>query len=374
MRRLRRIFWLGLKEAVSLRRDPVMLALLIWAFSFAIIVEATGGSTSVNNASIGFVDEDGSSLSRNLAEAFFPPEFQPVTYLDAEEIDDAMDRGELLFVVVVPPRFEADIRAGRAPEIQVLIDATAMEQAGIGQRYVTTILDQEIERFALRRDLGEVPSVALIVRSAFNPNRDAVAFQGVVSLVNKITIMMMLLAGAAVMREREHGTIEHLLALPLDPLDIAAAKIFANSVIVLLATVLAMLLIVDLLLGVEIAGSRALFLVGTSLYLFSAAALGLFLAMLARSMAQFALLTILAIMAVQFLSGGETPVEGQPGWLQHLTLLLPSRHFISFGQAVVFKGAGPASIWLELMAMVGLGLALLAVSLLLFRSVITTDR
>lgn len=374
MRRLRRIFWLGLKETISLRRDRVMLALLIYSFSAALLLEATGTSTSVNNASIGFVDEDGSALSRGLADAFYPPEFQRADYLEAEAIDAAMDGGRYLFIVVVPPRFEADLRAGRAPEIQVLIDATAMEQAGIGHGYITRILAGEITRFALRRDLADPPAVDLVTHSAFNPNRDTVRFQSVVSLINNITIMTMVLSGAAVMREREHGTIEHLLAMPLAPFDIAVAKILANGAMVLAAATVSMLVIVEGVLDVAIAGSRLLFLLGASLYLFSAAALGVFLSTVAQSMAQYALLTILSIMTIQFLSGGETPVEAQPEWLQGATLLLPSRHFIASSQAILFKGAGLASIWMELAAIALLGLGLLAGSLMLFRHAIATDR
>lgn len=374
MSRLQRIFWLGLKETISLRRDTVMLALLIYSFSAAIVMEATGTSTSVNNASIGFVDEDGSMLSRSLVNAFLPPEFQKPDYLAAEEIDAAMDGGHYLFIVVVPPAFEADLRDGRAPAIQVLIDATAMEQAGIGHSYITNILTTEIARYALRRDGTGRAAVDLVTHSAFNPNRDTVRFQSVVSLIGHLTIMTMVLTGAAVMRERERGTIEHLLAMPLAPFDIAAAKILANAAMVLTAAMLSMLVIVEGILDVEIAGSRLLFVLGAGLYLFSAASLGVFLSTVARSMAQFALLAILSIMAIQFLSGGETPVEGQPEWLQASTLLLASRHFIAASQAIIFKGAGLASIWPELAAIVVLGLALLMASLMLFRRSVASDR
>ena len=374
MERIRRIFWLGLKESVSLRRDSVMLALLIYSFSLAIVMDATGTSTSVNNASIGFVDEDGSALSRSLANAFFPPEFQPPVYLQAEQIDAAMDGGQYLFVVVVPPGFEADVRDGRSPAVQVLIDATAMEQAGIGQRYITSILETEVARFALRRDPEARPSVALVTHSAFNPNRDTVHFLGVLSLITQLTTMTMILTGAAVMRERERGTIEHLLAMPLGPFDIVMAKVLANATIVLATAMVSMLLVVESTLGVVIAGSRILFFLAAGLYLFSAAALGVFLATVARSMAQFALLVILAIMAIIFLSGGEAPVEGQPQWLEHATRILASRQFITAAQAIVFKGAGLDAVWGQLAAMALMGVALLQGSLVLFRRAVSTDR
>lgn len=367
MQRLACIFWLGLKEMTSLRRDWVMMALLVWSFSLSPIMEATGVASSVNNASIAFADEDDSPLSRVLAEAFFPPEFQPVVQIEPGSGAALMDSGRFLFVVSVPPGFEKDVRAGRAPEIQVLIDATAMEQAGIGANYITSILAAEIRRFAIGADILDPPLVSIILRSAFNPNRDTVRFAGIVALIGQIMWLTTILTGAAMIREREHGTIEHLLAMPLAPLDIAMAKIWANAAVVLVAAGLSLAFVMQGMLGITIAGSKSLFLAGTALFLFTATALGVFLATLARSMAQFALLVMLVILPMLMLSGGETPIEGQPDWLQAGTLFLPSRHYMAASQAIVFKGAGLQTVWPELVWMALLGAALLSMSLVLFR-------
>ena len=139
----------------------------------------------------------------------------------------------------------------------------------------------------------------------------------------------MVLTGAALIREREHGTIEHLLTLPLTPFEIAISKVWANGLVILLVVTASIVLVVRTLLDVPIAGSLPLFLVGVVLYLFFATALGLYLGTVARSMAQFALLIILVVIVLQLLSGGSTPVESQPLWMQRLTLLLPSRHFVA---------------------------------------------
>lgn len=367
MQRLSCIFWLGLKEIMSLRRDWVMMALLVWSFTLAPIMEATGVASSVNNASIAFADEDNSHLSRALAAAFFPPEFQPVVQIAPGTGAAQMDAGQFLFVVAVPPGFEKDVRAGRSPEIQVMIDATAMEQAGIGARYITNILGGEIRRFAIGANLLEPTPIEVILRSAFNPNRDTVRFAGIVALIGQIMWLTTILTGAAMIREREHGTIEHLLAMPIAPFEIAAAKIWANAAVVLVAAGLSLTVVMQGSLGISIAGSKALFLLGTALFLFTATALGVFLATLARSMAQFALLVMLIVLPMLMLSGGETPIEGQPDWLQIGTLILPSRHYMSASQAIVFKGAGFDSVWPDFAWMSLLGIALLAISLVLFR-------
>lgn len=373
MRRLSCIFWLGLKEMVSLRRDWVMMALLVWSFTLSPVMEATGVANSVNNASIAFADEDNSPLSRTLATAFFPPEFQPVVQIVPGTGAALMDSGEFLFVVAVPPGFEKDIRAGRSPEIQVLIDATAMEQAGIGATYIVNILSAEVGRFAVGADLVDAPRIDVIRRSAFNPNRDTVRFAGIVALIGQIMWLTTILTGAAMIREREHGTIEHLLAMPLTPFDIAVAKIWANAAVVLVAAIFSLIFVMQGILGISIAGSKTLFLAGTALFLFTATALGVFLATLARSMAQFALLVMLTILPMLMLSGGETPVEGQPEWLQVGTLILPSRHYMSASQAIVFKGASMEIVWPEFLSMAFLGLGLLVISLLLFRRSVAQD-
>lgn len=373
MQRLSCIIWLGLKEMMSLRRDWVMMALLVWSFTLAPVMEATGVASSVNNASIAFADEDNSPLSRGLASAFFPPEFQPVVQITPGTGPAEMDAGRFLFVVAVPPGFERDVLARRTPEIQVLIDATAMEQAGIGANYISNILITEINRFAIGADIIEPPAIDLILRSAFNPNRDTVRFAGIVALIGQIMWLTTILTGAAMIREREHGTIEHLLAMPLAPLDIALAKIWANAAVVLVAAGLSLVFVMDEVLGVTIAGSMVLFLLATALFLFTATALGVFLATLSRSMAQFALLVMLIVLPMLMLSGGETPIEGQPPWLQVGTILLPSRHYMTASQAIAFKGAGFDAIWPELLWMALLGAALLAGSLLLFRRSVSQD-
>lgn len=367
MRRLSCIFWLGLKEIMSLRRDWIMMALLVWSFTLAPVMEATGVATSVNNASIAFEDEDESPLSRKLATAFFPPEFKPVVQIPPGSGAAEMDAGKYLFVVAVPPGFEKNLLAARTPEIQVLIDATAMEQAGIGANYISSILGDEIRKAVSGTALATQPAVDIILRSAFNPNRDTVRFAGMVALIGQIMWLTTILTGAAMIREREHGTIEHLLAMPIGPFDIAVAKIWANAAVVMAATGLSLIFVMQGVLGVRIAGSISLFLLGTALFLFTATALGVFLATIARSMAQFALMVMLTVLPMLMLSGGETPVEGQPEWLQAATILLPSRHYMAASQGIVFKGAGFGTVWPEFLWMAVLGVLLLVMSLGLFR-------
>lgn len=374
MTSLLNILWLGLKELRSLLSDYVMVLFVIYAFTMAIYVQATGTSNEVNNASIAFVDEDGSALSKELINSFYPPRFQLPEVIQAREVEDAMDRGRFMFVVVIPQQFENDLRADRNPEIQLSIDATAMQQAGIGAGYIKNIINDRVSSFMKRTDDSNEPSVRLVVRKLFNPNGISSWFTSVVAIINQITLLTVVLTGAAVIREREHGTLEHLLVMPLNSNEIALAKVWANGLVILIATAASLYFVVIRALEVPFAGSFALWFAGVILYLFFATALGIFLGTISRTMAQFALLIILVIVVLQMLSGGSTPVESQPIWLQYMSFFLPSRHFVSFSQIIIYRGGGFNAVWSQFLVVAAIGLGFFYYSLKLFRKSISVSK
>jgi ABC-2 type transport system permease protein len=371
---LSNIFWLGLKEIRSLLSDKVMVLFVVYAFTLAIQVQATGTSSEVNNASIAFVDEDQSALSKEIFNAFYPPRFQFPQYVDASQVQDAMDRGRYMFVVSIPPRFERDLRSGRNPAVQVNIDATAMQQAGIGAGYIRTIVTDRVSSFLKRTEEEGNKPVQLIVRRLFNPNAVSSWFKSVVAIINQISLLTVILTGAAVIREREHGTLEHLLVMPLTAFEIAMAKVWANSLVILIATAGSLFLIVQTLLKVPFAGSIPLWFFGVVLYLFFATALGIYLGTVSRTMAQFALLIILVIVVLMLLSGGSTPVESMPKWLQVLTYFLPARHFVSFSQVIIYRGGGLEAVWRQFTMVTVVGLTFFVYSLSLFRKSIAVTK
>jgi ABC-2 type transport system permease protein len=368
------IFWLGVKEIRSLVSDAVMVLFVVYAFTLAIYMQATGTSSEVNNASIAFVDEDGSALSKELFNAFYPPRFKFPQLIGPADAQAEMDRGNLMFVVVVPPMFEHDLLAGRNPAIQVNIDATAMQQAGIGAGYIRSIITDRVSSFLKREEVTPEPPVKLVIRKLFNPNSTSSWFKSVVAIINQISLLTVVLTGAAVIREREHGTLEHLLVMPLRAFEIAMAKVWANGLVILLATAASLFLVVHLALKVPFAGSVLLWFVGVVLYLFFATALGMYLGTTSRSMAQFALLIILVIVVLMLLSGGSTPVESQPRWLQYLTYLLPARHFVSFSQVIIYRGGGLTAVWRQFLMVTGVGLAFFVYSLTLFRKSVAVTK
>ncbi|MCL6609704.1 MAG: ABC transporter permease, partial [Geminicoccaceae bacterium] len=207
-------------------------------------------------------------------------------------------------------------------------------------------------------------------RAHFNPNLEAGRFLAVTQLVNNLTILAIVLAGAAVIREREHGTLEHLLTLPLGPFEVVAAKVWANGLLVLAAALFSLQAVVRGVLGVPIAGSLPLFALGAGIYLLAVTALGVMLSTVATTMPRFGLLSIPVFVILNLLSGGFTPLESMPRWLQLLMQLSPTTHLVAFAQGVLFRGAGLEILWPRLLAMAAIGSAFAGFALLRFRRTI----
>ena len=368
---LANIFRLVIKELRSIRADPTMLILVVYAFSISVNTVATGAVTEATNLSVGIVDEDDSTLSRQLAEALVPPTFQRPVHIQATDIDREMDHGNLLFVVEIPPNFEADIRAGRKTSLQINVDATAAAQAGNGASYLKTSISNEVQSFIAGQEGARTFPINLVVRARFNPNLKTAWFSAMTQVINQITLLTVILTGAALIREREQGTVEHLLVMPVVPTEIMLAKMCANGLVILVAALLSLRFVVHSWIGAPINGSMLLFLVGAAIYALVVAALGILLGTLSTTMGQFGLLAMPVMMVTQLLSGSSTPMESMPVWLQYLMQTIsPTPHFVAFAQAVLFRGADITIVWRPLVAMLIIGSGYFVVARSRFRSVI----
>ena len=368
------IYRLIIKELRSILADPMMLVLVAYTFTIAVYTVATGASTEAKDLTVGVVDEDDSDLSHRLLDALNPPLFKRAVLINADEIDSNMNDGRLMFVLEIPSSFESKLLAGRDASLQLNVDATAMAQAGNGAVYIQTIIAQEIAKFQAGREGATSPPVNVVIRAKFNPNLYAYWFSSVMQVVNSITMLAVILTGAALIREREQGTVEHLLVMPVVPAEIMLSKIIANGLVILIAAGLSLALVVQWLLKVPIAGSLALFLAGATLYALTVAALGILLGTIATTMGQFALLAAPVLLVMQLLSGGATPMESMPVWLQHvMRVISPTPHFVAFSQAVLYRGADLSIVWPDLVAMAVIGSIYFAFALSRFRRVIFGD-
>jgi len=368
MRWLKNVAYLGGKELRSLGRDPVLLILICYLFTIALYIVSKGVKIEVSNASIAVVDEDRSQLSRAIRHSFMLPYFKKPILIKLDEVDSGMDLGKFTFVLDIPENFQADVLAGRIPSIQLNVDATAMTLAGNGAAYVHNIVMREVTRFLTRSESGSNLPLSVVIRTKYNPNLHSSWFLSINQIINSVTILMIILSGAAVIREREHGTIEHLLVMPLTPSEIMAAKIWSNGLVVVAATIASLYVIVNGAMAVPINGSILLFASGTALYTLAVAALGITLATIARTLPQFVLLAIPTMMIMIILSGSITPLENMPLFLRTSIQVLPSPHFVKFAQAVLSRGAGFMIVWPHLLAIAGIGVVFLVFALMRFRA------
>jgi len=365
------MYRLGVKELWSLAREPVMLVLIAYTFTVAIYIAATAMPETLHKAPIAIVDEDGSPLSARVAMAFFPPHFKAPVMIPLTGIDPGMDAGDYTFALDIPPDFQRDVLAGRSPVIQLNVDATRMSQAFTGSSYIQQMVLGEVNEFVQRIRGSAAPPVDLALRARFNPNLEQSWFGGLMEIINNVTMLSIILTGAALIREREHGTLEHLLVMPVTPFEIMLAKVWSMGLVVLLAAAIALVLVVEGLLRVPIEGSVALFLAGAALHLFATTSLGIFMATLARSMPQFGMLAVLILLPLQLLSGNATPRESMPQFIQIVMQAAPTTHFVSLSQAVLFRGAGLSVVWPQFLALVVIGAVLFAFSLNRFRRTIS---
>jgi ABC-2 type transport system permease protein len=306
-----------------------------------------------------------------VASAFVPPHFTPPAMVTREQADAGMDRGDYTFVLDIPPRFQRDVLGGRPTEIQLNVDATRMTQAFSGSGYIQQMVNDEISEFVQRYRGVTTPPVDLALRARFNPTLTPVWFGALMQIINSVTMLSIILTGAALIREREHGTIEHLLAMPVTPAEIMLAKIWSMGLVVLAAVALSLFVVVRGALQVPIPGSVLLFLSGSMLNLFATTSMGIFMATVARSMPQFGMLLMLVLLPLQMLSGGSTPRESMPEFVQNLMLVAPTTHFIELSQGVLYRGAGFDVVWPQFLALALIGAVLFALSLSRFRKTIS---
>ncbi|MDE2062896.1 MAG: ABC transporter permease [Bradyrhizobium sp.] len=370
VRWLSNVFRLGVKELASLASDMVLAFFVVYSFSFSIYSEATGITTDVTDAPIAIVDSDHSALSTRIFDALLQPYFRRPVLIDRSAVDPLMDEGRYPFILDIPPHFEADVLRGRNPAVQLNIDATAMTQAAVGGGYVSSIMQQETTNYLHSRGIERQLPVQSVERALFNPNLEGVWYNAIDALMQNLTMLTILLVGAAVIRERERGTIEHLLVMPVRAHEIAAGKIWANALVVIVFGTLSLVIVIENILHVPIEGSIPLFVAGMAIYLYAIASLGILLGTVANTMPQFALLAMPVFLTLNMLSGGPSPLEAMPEPLQVAMQISPAMHFTKFTQAVLCRGAGFELVWPHLVVLFGLGAIFLALALARFRSML----
>jgi len=361
------VFNLGVKELRGLLRDPIMAMLIVYAFSVSIYTASKAMPETLSKATIAIVNEDQSPLSGRISGAFYLPHFVPPHDITTNEMDARMDAGLDTFALDIPPEFQRDLLAGKNPTIQLNVDATRMSQAFSGAGYIQQIVAAEVSEYSDRYRSDTATAVDLVLRARYNPELNPTWFGAVHNVITSITMLSIILTGAALIREKEHGTVEHLLVMPVSALEIMLSKVWSMGFVVLIASSFAITVVVQGALAVPIQGSIPLFLIATVLMLFATTSMGVFLATMAGTMPQFGLLLMLILLPLQVLSGGLTPRESMPQIIQDIMLVAPNTHFTILSQAILFRGAGLSVVWPQLLALLVIGTGLFFLALRRFR-------
>lgn len=364
-----RLFVMTRKELLQLRRDVPLLLFLLYSFSLSIYVSGAGISMQLNNASLLVHDGDHSESSRELIHRFRQPYFRfDGEVQDSKEGVRRLDQGTAMLLLDIPPRFHESI-VGREPvSVQLLVDTTNAPQGLSAAAYASRIVGEfSFDLVASRFGGVQLPAVESAHRVWFNQEQNETWFQSISHILRMITLFAFLLPAAALVREKEHGTVEQLLVSPVTPLQIMLSKVLAMTLVIQAATALAMATVLKPVFGVPVKGSAALFFVMTALYSFTTAGLGLFAATITRNQAQVGMVSLLVISPMLLLSGITTPFEAMPPWVQTLMALSPLRYFVDVTYGILLKGVGLELLWDSVLAMVLLGGTMFGLGMWRFR-------
>ena len=358
----RRLRMMTIKELLQLFRDTVLIFFTVYAFTVDVYLAGSGVSLSLNNAALVVHDADHSFASRELIYRFQQPYFR----LDGEisrpdEGIRLLDSGEAMIVLDIPPQFERSLASGEPVAVQMQIDTTNSVLGFLASSYAAQIVGQygleaAFERSGLGADsLQHSPVIVDDHRVWFNPNQNDAWFMSISELLTVITLFAIMLPAAAMVREKERGTVEQLLVSPLTPLQIMLPKVIAMTLVILAMTGLSLVLVLKGVFDVPLKGSLLLFFAVTALYVFTTAGLGLLIATFTRNMAQAGMMIILILAPMMFLSGAWTPPEAMPAWMSTLMMISPLHYFIDAGYGILLKGAGIELIWESLLGIFILG-------------------
>lgn len=345
------------KELRQLLRDRVLLAFIVYAFSVDIFLAASGVSLQLNRAATVVQDFDQSTASRELISRFVPPYFRVDGQISHDsEAQARLDDGRAMLALTIPPGFQADLQRGQPTAVQLQVDATNSVLGFLASSYASLITSRfGLEQATSASSGAALPVIDNQIRVWFNPNQLDSWFMGITELLNIVTVFSILLPAAAMVREKERGTVEQLLVSPLSPFQIVFPKVLAMTLVIVLGSALALFAVLQLGFAVPVRGSAVLFLLLTALYVFTTAGLGLAAATVARNLAQVGMLSILILAPMIFLSGAWTPPEAMPAWLRALMYLSPMHYYIDAAFGVLLKGQGVLELWRSLLGMTLIG-------------------
>ena len=332
------------KEFLQFWRDPVLLVVVLWAFTFDVYLCARGFSLDIRGFPVAIYDMDRSQQSQSMIDHLHEPRFRQVKMIsDPDEVDELLSTGQALMVVVIDNHFSRRLARGEPAEVQVILDGTNSSSTAQALGEVSAIFSQVSFRHTDSTNSSpRETQLPVIMRSRirFNENMESSWSVGLTELFGVITMVAILLPAAAMVREKEYGTIEQLLVSPLRSWQVTLSKIVPMTLLVVGFTTLSLLAVMGAAFGLYPKGSMGLFLVSTAIYVYACAGLGMLLSTLAKNLSQVILMLTTVLVPIMFLSGTWAPPEAMPPALRWFTHISPLSYYYELGTGIFFRGWG----------------------------------
>jgi drug efflux transport system permease protein len=365
------------KEFIQTFRDIPIVVLVIYTFA-EIVLCGWAITMEVRHIPTAVLDRDNSPASRSLIERFqqgqnFHLDFYPS---DEADVESLLDSGQAMLGIVIPPGLGRDVAAGKPTNIQVLVDGTQSNSALLSVGYINEIVrrySSEIEITRLNRSgepLSGFPSVVNNMRAWYLPELRYIHY-GMVSMVTLAVMLLGIrLASAAIVREKESGTLEQLMVTPITPMELILAKVIPMIVLEVGGLLIGVMLSF-FVFGVAPHGNPittlSLFIALSTLAFLATVGIGIWIATYAHNQMQTLLLTFFVLFPMMFLSGTITPVAAMPVWLQWISFISPMRHYLSLALGIFLKGLALDVVWLHALALATFTILILWIGLRRFR-------
>jgi ABC-2 type transport system permease protein len=371
---LERLRCMLVKEIIQALRDPRMRFILFIIPAFQTVVFGYAVNTDVRQVNTAVYDLDNSSESRELADRFRASGYFRVTEHIAGEgrVRQLMDRGEVKAILRFNHGFGADLRAGRQAPLQLVLDGSDSNTAGIVLGYasrITSRYNDELRSRQLSRSRGLLPTVAgveLKSRAWFNDNLESRNYYVPAVIANIVLVITMLLSSMAVVREKEIGTMEQIIVTPISKSEFILGKTIP-FVLIGFIDVAVITLVAYFWFQVPIRGSLPLLFGATALFLMSTLGFGLFISTVSNTQQQAMMSAFFFIFPAMLLSGFAFPIENMPQSVQYVTYLNPLRYYLVIIRGIFLKGVGLEILWPQMAGLLLLGSAILAFAVMRFR-------
>ncbi|WP_297454198.1 ABC transporter permease [Persephonella sp.] len=344
-------FWsIFAKEIITFLRNWGLVIVLLYSFTIDVYIAGQGFEVKPRNVSIGYVDYSQGVISKKILNHLHSPEFKPpVEFESQEELSKAIFDKEIMVGLVFEPDFEKSLYKNGKTQVNVLLDSTAAAQAFITLSYLQNIV--------MSFSQLKFP-VELKIHKIFNQNADTRQFISFAEFLSNLTLLGVILSAVVFVREKENGTWDIMLLMPVDSKLIILAKSFSQIVITMIGTILSVGLILFGVFDVPMNGNFWVFIVFTFVYLLSVSGIGLFIASVAQNMLQVAQLSVIIMMPIIFLSGAWTPIYSMHPAIQYLSYLSPLRYYIEGSISIFFRGISSIDLGIYFVALTILSVAL----------------